>query len=187
MAVSLRELFSTNNWDFNVVGHVYSRISKRDIFEAFGESIAEAIGMQDFTLENTAYKYEKVSDFPAYNFKSSARDDARFGYLYLRNGKWRDRQIIPEEWVRISSTTQVKTGEHYYYDYGFLWWVDAASGHYFARGNSGQYIAVLPREDMVIVFRADPGPVVQKWLGTRVKPQESFLLIPKILQAVAKE
>jgi hypothetical protein len=73
------------------------------------------------------------------------------------------------------------TGEYYYYDYGYLWWVNTDNGRYFARGNSGQYIAVLPAQDMVIVFRADPGSVVRKWLGLRVKPQESFLLIPKIL------
>ena len=83
----------------------------------------------------------------------------------------------------MSSVTQRKTGEHYYYDYGFLWWIDATRGHYFARGNSGQYIAVLPDEDMVVVFRADPGGVLEKWAGRRVKPREAFLLIPKTLEA----
>ena len=40
-----------------------------------------------------------------------------------------------------------------------------------------------PTEDMVVVFRADPGGILDKWIGGRVKPQESFLLIPKILSA----
>jgi len=175
--------FYYNNWDFNALGRIYSQISQQDLFEALRDRIANPIGMQDFTLEHTAYVYDKVSNFPAYNISTSARDDARFGYLYLRAGKWRDRQVVPEEWIRMSSVTQHETGEHYYYDYGFLWWVDAANGHYFARGNSGQYIAVLPDEDMVVVFRADPGGVLNKWIGRRVKPQESFLLIPKILSA----
>jgi CubicO group peptidase (beta-lactamase class C family) len=175
--------FYYNNWDFNALGQIYMNISKQDLFEALRDSIAKPIGMQDFKLEHTAYLHDKVSNYPAYNISTSARDDARFGYLYLRAGMWRDRQIVPEEWIRMSSVTQRETGKHYYYDYGFLWWIDAKSGHYFARGNSGQYIAVLPDEDMVIVFRADPGTVLNKWIGSRVNPQESFILIPKILDA----
>jgi hypothetical protein len=40
---------------------------------------------------------------------------------------------------------------------------------------------------MVVVFRADPGSVINKWIGRRVKPQESFPLIPKILRAKRSE
>ena len=177
------EFFYYNNWDFNALGQIYQRIAGEDIFEAFAEKIAAPIGMQDFALEHTRYRHDDASRYPAYEFDSSARDDARFGYLFLRNGRWGDRQLIPKEWVQMSTSPQVVTGQYYYYDYGYLWWVDSTNGHYFARGNSGQFIAVLPEQDMVIVFRADPGSVVRKWLGLRVKPQESFLLIPKIMSA----
>ena len=175
--------FYYNNWDFNVLGHIYSQLSKEKIFQSFKERIADKIEMEDFDLKNTAYEYESTSNYPAYIIESSARDDARFGYLYLRNGKWNGEQIIPEEWIRMSFTTQVETGKHWYYDYGFLWWIDSKNEQYFARGNSGQFIAVLPKEDMVIVFRADPGSILNKWFGLRVKPQESFLLVPKILNS----
>jgi CubicO group peptidase (beta-lactamase class C family) len=177
------EFFYYNNWDFNVLGRIYSNVSDEDLFAAFSRKIADILDMEDFDLSHTSYAYDDVSEYPAYRFASSARDDARFGYLYLRDGRWGDRQVVPEEWVRLSLSRQVVTGDHYYYDYGFLWWVDAARGQAFARGNSGQYIGVLPEQDMVIVFRADPGSIVNKWLGRRVKPQESFLLIPKILAA----
>ncbi|MBT8068772.1 MAG: beta-lactamase family protein [Gammaproteobacteria bacterium] len=175
------EFFYYNNWDFNALGQIYMQIAGQDIFAAFAKKIAVPIGMQDFALEHTRYRHDDASRYPAYEFDSSARDDARFGYLFLRNGRWGDRQLIPAEWVQMSTSPQVVTGPYYYYDYGYLWWVDSKNGQYFARGNSGQYIAVLPKHDMVIVFRADPGSVIRKWLGLRVKPQESFLLIPKIL------
>lgn len=173
--------FYYNNWDFNALGSIYNQLSSSDLFESLEENISDRLGMQDFSLSNTSYVYDDVSNFPAYNFKSSARDDARFGYLYLRKGMWEDQRVISEDWVEKSFTAQVETGKYYYYDYGLLWWVDPVNQYYVARGNSGQYIAVLPKEDMVIVFRADPGSVVRKWLGLRVKPQESFVLIPKIL------
>ena len=35
----------------------------------------------------------------------SARDMARFGYLYLRQGKWGDRQVVPADWVARNATT----------------------------------------------------------------------------------
>lgn len=175
--------FYYNNWDFNTMGHIYTQISGNDIFRALEDKIARQTGMQDFDIKNTSYQSDNSSNYPAYLIKSSARDDARFGYLYLRKGKWKDRQIIPEEWVEMSFTPHVKTGKFYYYDYGFFWWIDSDRQQYFARGNSGQYIAVLPGEDMVIVFRADPGSILKKWVGRRVKPQESFLLIPRILRA----
>lgn len=177
------EFFYYNNWDFNALGQIYQQIADADIFEAFAEKIAAPIRMQDFALEHTRYRHDDASRYPAYEFDSSARDDARFGYLFLRNGRWGDRQLIPREWVQMSTSRQFVTGQYYYYDYGYLWWVDSKNGQYFARGNSGQYIAVLPKHDMVIVFRADPGSVIRKWLGLRVKPQESFPLIAKILSA----
>ena len=178
------EFFYYNNWDFNVLGHIFESMAGADIFSSFKDRIADPIGMQDFDLDQTEYKRDSSSNYPAYDFKSSARDDARFGLLYLRNGRWGDEQLIPTDWIAMSTKRQVITGSYYYYDYGYLWWVDDENGTYFARGNSGQYIAVLPASDMVIVFRADPGSIVRKWLGLRVQPQESFLLIPKILGAL---
>jgi len=178
--------FYYNNWDFNTLGSIYNKLSSKDLFASFKENISDNIHMQDFNLSHTSYVYDNESKFPAYNFKSSARDDARFGYLYLRKGRWEDQQLISEDWVDMSFKMHIKTADYYYYDYGLLWWIDTTNQQYIARGNSGQYIAVLPKEDMVIVFRADPGSVVNKWLGMRVKPQESFLLIPKILSTKAE-
>ena len=45
-----------------------------------------------------------ASQYPAYHMLLSARDMARLGLLMLRQGRWRDRQLIPAEWVRRSTT-----------------------------------------------------------------------------------
>ncbi len=34
----------------------------------------------------------------------NARDQARFGYLFLRNGRWKERQVLSEEWIRLATT-----------------------------------------------------------------------------------
>ncbi|MEO1033426.1 MAG: serine hydrolase [Bacteroidota bacterium] len=178
------ERFYYNNWDFNTLGYFYNQVTNEDLFESFETRIANEIGMEDFSLEHTMYKHEaSKSKMPSFLFSSSARDDARFGYLFLRNGQWKNKQLVSENWVSMSSKLQIKTPENRYYDYGMLWWVDVKNNMYFARGNSGQYIAVIPDENMVIVFRADPGSIFKKWTKSRVSPIESFQMIPKFLMA----
>lgn len=87
----------------------------------------------------------------------NARDMARFGYLTLRRGKWEDRQIISEEWVRMATTpTTVQP------TYGFMNWflntnrrfLPSAPASAFAHmGNGTNMIYVDPDNDLVIVAR----------------------------------
>jgi CubicO group peptidase (beta-lactamase class C family) len=87
----------------------------------------------------------------------SARDQARFGYFTLRRGKWRDKQILSEEWVRMALTpTQVQP------TYGFMNWylnterkfIPSAPATAFAHmGNGTNMIYVDPANDLVVVAR----------------------------------
>jgi CubicO group peptidase (beta-lactamase class C family) len=77
-------------------------------------------------------------------------DLAKFGYLYLQQGIWEGQAVLPSAWVATSTTAQIETG-YMDYDYGYQWWVDSA-GLYHARGFGGQYIFVVPEQNMVVVF-----------------------------------
>lgn len=152
-----------NNWDFNVLGTLFERFTKSNLFREFKTSIADPIGMQDFRLEDTQYVTGADSVWPAYPFRMTARDMARFGLLFLRNGAWGDRQIIPASWVADSVKAYSDAGESG--GYGYLWWVAAAGKHvpgaslpggsYSARGAGGHYILVIPAFDLVIVHRVN--------------------------------
>ncbi|MGO4728342.1 MULTISPECIES: serine hydrolase domain-containing protein [unclassified Inquilinus] len=85
-----------NNWDFNALCMIFAALTRRDVYSAFIERIARPTGMQDFDVGDYRYQYRKGSAFPAYHADMTARDLARFSLLYLREDKWRDRQIIPE-------------------------------------------------------------------------------------------
>lgn len=86
----------------------------------------------------------------------STRDEARFGYLFLRRGKWGDKQIVSEKWVRMA-TTPGPLGP----DYGFLWWLNtqrkqwpsAPASSFAAIGNGSNTIWVDPEHDLVVVWR----------------------------------
>jgi len=80
-------LWYYNNWDFNALCTVFEREPGPRLFEEFERRIAEPLGMEDFRLMDTYYHLEaQHSLHPAYPFKMSARDMARFGLLYARGG-----------------------------------------------------------------------------------------------------
>jgi CubicO group peptidase (beta-lactamase class C family) len=79
------------------------------------------------------------------------RDMAKFGQLFLNQGTWEGRQIIPAEWVARSSETRLSLWAG---GYGHQWWTFPRSGIYYASGAYEQRIYVIPDLDMVVVFTA---------------------------------
>jgi len=106
----------------------------------------------------------------------SARDMARFGYLYARQGRWQDRQIVSPDWVK-QATTPDPVGP----DYGYLWWLntgtsqsgkkpwpDAPVTSYAALGAGSNTVWVDPEHDIVIVWRwhnGSPNELIKRVLA----------------------
>jgi hypothetical protein len=157
-----------NNWDFNVLGTIFRQETGEDIFQAFESNIARRIGMQDFDPELCTYEVVPTSIHACYPFRMSARDRARYGQLFLQNGRWGDRQIVPRAWVE-ESTQGYSESPQKGIEYGYMWWVygpPATNANtpygrirglrfYAASGYGGQFIIVVPDADMVIVTTVD--------------------------------
>ncbi len=110
-----------NNWDFNALGTIYQRATGTGIFDAFNTKIAKPTGMQDYRPQDGEYVRGDASIHPAYPIRMSARDLARFALLYLHNGNWAGRQIVPEAWVQAS--TRAYSRSAFGLGYGYLWWI----------------------------------------------------------------
>ncbi|MEO7398388.1 MAG: serine hydrolase, partial [Ilumatobacteraceae bacterium] len=83
---------------------------------------------------------------------ATARDFARFGYLYLRNGVWEGRRLLPEGWVDEARTVTAVDESPPHFGYGAHWWIwRDQPGSLAAHGYEGQYIIVVPERDLVIV------------------------------------
>jgi CubicO group peptidase (beta-lactamase class C family) len=81
---------------------------------------------------------------------ATARDFARFGMLYLHEGRWEQRLILPEGWVTHARTPRSEDGEGGFY--GHHWWVWGDDlGTFAAHGYEGQRIIVVPPLDLVVV------------------------------------
>jgi CubicO group peptidase (beta-lactamase class C family) len=82
---------------------------------------------------------------------ATARDFARFGLLYLRDGVWRDRRLLPDGWVdhgRRPRSVDPDDGDLY----GSHWWTRRdPHGTFWAAGHEGQFIDVCPALDLVLV------------------------------------
>ena len=94
--------------------------------------------------------------------RSTARDMARMGWLWLNEGRWRDRQLIPRAWLREATRTAPSIVAHcphsqWKYGYGF-WtndfgelWPHLPRDAYAAAGAGSQHVWVCPSLDLVIV------------------------------------
>lgn len=152
-----------NNWDFNVLCTIFRNLTKTDIYREFERRIAIPTGMEDYDIDLCNYVSGSNSVHPAYPFRMTARDMARFGLLFLRNGVWEDEQIVPRQWVADTIEPYSDAGNSG--GYGYLWWIAANGKHlpnvtledgsYSARGAGGHYILVIPSHEMVIVHRVN--------------------------------
>jgi CubicO group peptidase (beta-lactamase class C family) len=158
-----------NNWDFNALGTIFEQETETKIFEEFDRRIAKPLQMEDFKVSDCHYVTGYDSIHPAYPFRMSTRDLARFGLLFLREGRWKNKQIVSSEWVRESTATHSVIGS--YRGYGYMWSTSENGGPYpnihvkqriFGHSGLGvHFFIVLPSRSLVIVHRVNtdkPGP-----------------------------
>lgn len=89
---------------------------------------------------------------------------AKFGQLYLQMGKWNGKQLISRKWIEESTKKQIsneheshaKIGPDWQQGYGFQFW-RCRHNAYRADGAAGQFIVVMPDQDVVVAITADTG------------------------------
>ncbi len=175
-----------NNWDFNTLGTVYEKAVGQSIFEAFDQKIAKPLQMQDYTPADGSYFRGEDSQYPAYPINMTARDLARFALLFLREGHWKGRQIVPTPWVKESTKPWSANSSG---GYGYLWWtadsptgpgpLPLPRGTFWAEGAGGQFAMVIPALDLVVINRVDTEQTTQT-----VSRKDMAQLAEQIIQAL---
>ncbi len=158
-----------NNWDFNALGTIFEQESGSSVFDAFSRDFARPLEMEDFAPEDCRYLSSNhygtpgVSMHRYYLFRMSTRDLARFGLLFLRDGRWKHQQIVSPSWVQESTSAHSRAGWDRWY--GYMWWSGTrggfftgveVKGHCFsASGWGGHRVIVLPFRKLVVVHRVN--------------------------------
>lgn len=159
--------------------------------------ITEASGMDTlafankYLLEPLKFKYVTWSKDPKgyytgyANMYLRSRDLAKFGCLYLNEGKWEGKQLIPQQWVKESTTVQYDFNKEqdrgFENGYGFLWWVSGETGYHMfsALGYGGQSIDVIPELDLVVVITSVPNRIGSVENAQRMELLKTYV-IPSI-------
>jgi hypothetical protein len=115
------------------------------------ERLFAPVGITDFHWKKTPTGHPDTEG----GLYLSAEDLARVGYLYLRDGVWNGRRILPEGWVRRATTRHVRNVAPQW-DYGYQWWLTTRGGVdiWAGRGFGGQLLIVVPARDLVGVVNA---------------------------------
>jgi CubicO group peptidase (beta-lactamase class C family) len=120
-----------------------SDFARRELFEPLG-------------IENAVWPTD--ADGVSHGFadlKLQPRDMAKLGYLWLHNGVWEGKQIVPASYLAAAFSPHANVMPGVQYGYGM--WIYPEHGHaggpadFEANGNGGQRIEVVPSEDMVVV------------------------------------
>ena len=143
--------FEYNNYNPLLIGIILERATGMSVSRYTEEKLWKPVGMEadgSWSLDSTKSGFEKMES----GVNARARDFARFGMLFAKEGSWEGEQLISRGWVEES--TQADTSTDPSRDYQYFWWVDTPGGetsHFSARGKYGQYIYVAPEKDLVIV------------------------------------
>ena len=116
-------------------------VMRKELFEPLGMTSAQPEFDSTGTFIGSAFVY------------ATARDFARFGLLYLRDGVWDGQRILPAGWVDSSWVARASGTETVPTTYGYGWWghTEGSHAYHYALGFGGQFIVVVPDLDLVLV------------------------------------
>jgi len=112
----------------------------------------EPLGIKNFTWQTSP-----KGDVAGQGFLSlCGRDMLKLGQLFLNGGSWLGQQIVSRQWAEAATGRRVKIPNKRDAGYGYQWWNISLNLEgkdfrcYFAFGNGGNKIYVLPSLDMVV-------------------------------------
>jgi len=157
--------FNYSNLTSHLLGVIVARACNTDLKSYAQEHLFSPINavVGDWSADADGY------NMGALEIYVTARDMAKFGLLYLKDGEYEGNRVLSTDWVGDSLqrySDNVKVGEWitsrygYFRDigYGYQWWSAKVGKHHFsyAAGHGGNYIILLHELDMIIVTTADP-------------------------------
>ncbi|MCK8523491.1 beta-lactamase family protein [Aquimarina sp. D1M17] len=156
------KIFQYSNYNTSYLGLILERATKLTVSNYLEQKLWSEIMEYDalFSIDSEESNFEYMPS----RLIARAIDYARFGQLMLKEGNWNGDQIISKDWV-LESTRENKSIPRDIYPkwfgrsekriyYNYQWWGHVnkdGSFHYYANGNLGQNIYIIPQKETVIV------------------------------------
>jgi len=161
-------VFEYNDVRVNVLAYALLQVWRRPLPVVLKEKIMDPIGASPtwrwYGYENSwvnvdGMKMQSVSGggHSGGGLFINTQDHARFGLLFLNNGKWKDQQLLDPAWIDRAIAPSAAN-----VNYGFMWWLNREGPRhwegvpesvFYAAGVGGNFIVVDPEHDLVIVTR----------------------------------
>jgi len=183
------KVFHYQTYGMNVLTHAVAKAyGSYDISDPAGSpgfaslietKIADPIGAR-FSYALTNFDLHAKAQLPIFGYYCQICTDpldlARLGWLWCNWGAWRDRQVVPEAWVRESVKVNDfilvnEPEDRWVYGHGFwsnsrgVMWPDLPRDAFTAAGAGGHYVSVFPSQRLVVV--QNPGPYDNLRKGAR--------------------
>ncbi len=165
--------FRYNDYYSLLEGLILQRVTGETVAQFTQDTLWKPMGMEypaSWSLDSTTDGFEKTNSA----LNARAIDFARFGLLFLNQGRWNGRQIISQQWVSASTTPDPTDHRSWAVDagwpqaggyYKYHWWgLNNPDGtyDYLASGKWGQFIYVSPSTNTVVV-RLGAGENSMRW------------------------
>ena len=140
--------FNYNSASPHIVSYIIRQQANQSFLDYAKKELFDPLGIEQFAWT----KDPQGAVWAGFGLQLRARDLARFGQLYLNNGAWQGKQIVPESWVEMSANAQVDipgAGS----DYSLQWWISGSldTPLYFGLGYGGQVLMLLPEKNMMVI------------------------------------
>lgn len=154
------------HFQYNTIGSytlssIVTKVTGQTSLEYLKSRLFEPLGIEKDALWDASPEGNSLGGYGLY---LKTEDIAKLGQLYLQQGKWNGKQLIPQDWVKQATSKQVPNekeshaniGADWKEGYGFQFW-QCRHHAYRADGAGGQFIVVMPDQDMVVAITAETG------------------------------
>lgn len=160
-------VFEYNDVRVNVTAYALLQVWRKPLPQVLKEQIMDPIGASStwrwngydnswLTIDGLSVQSVSGGGHSGGGMFINTKDQARFGYLFLRNGNWNGKQLISEDW--INSIRQPSKANQ---SYGYMWWLNKGTRQmegvpehvFYGAGFGGNYVVVDQKNDLLIVTR----------------------------------
>lgn len=135
-----------------ILGKIIEKVSGMGLSDFARDNLFKPLGIVQYKW---SFKPDRSSEETFCQLYMRPRDMLKFGMLYLNNGEWREKQLIPPGWIRESIATHSTVNGT---EYGYLWWKQwlnvggKRNDGVTAKGNGGQRIYLFPEYNLIAVI-----------------------------------
>ncbi len=161
--------FEYNDVRVNLLAYSLLQVWRKPLPQVLKESIMDPIGASStwrwhgyknswVTLDGNYMQSVSGGGHSGGGLFINTEDHARFGLLFLNQGKWEDKQLLSTEWIKKAISPSPAQA-----NYGYMWWLNkkgtdrywegVPESVYYAAGFGGNFIVIVPEEELVLVVR----------------------------------